>query len=137
MEVSDFLTRLMACGQLLRGTKLGPEDRLCIEFAQKLRELTLCGRLRAVWLHVPNEGKRSIWVGQLRRAMGMQTGCPDYLFLTPTGAYGIEFKAKRGTVRPSQKDFRAWMEEAGVGYALVRSVEDGIRSLESWNLVDG
>ena len=53
---STYLTRLMS--RITIECNFQPETALTIEIADRLRRLTLAGRLRAVWFHVPNDGER-------------------------------------------------------------------------------
>ena len=32
-----------------------------------------------LWCHVPNEGKRSVWLGARMKQLGLKSGCPDIL----------------------------------------------------------
>lgn len=116
--------------------RLGAEDRLCIDFAADLRQLTLEGKLMAIWLHVPNEGKRSLLDGFLCRALGRLPGAPDYLFISGhSPAAALEFKALKGRQTDTQKIFEQWCHTQGVRYAIVRSKAEAFERLKEWNIL--
>lgn len=140
MGVPAFLIRLLDPGRLSPRVKLGPEDRICIEFANRIRVAALEGRLRCVWTHVGNEvgggyGKSSEIRYAIARALGFVTGTPDYLFLAPDRAAVIEFKSKDGSLSENQKLFRSWCELSGVPHAVCRSAEDGVAKLREWGFL--
>ena len=71
-----------------------------------------------VFLHVANEGRRSLAGGAIMRRMGLSAGVPDYLILTrtamaPHGAF-IELKRRHGgRVSPAQADWHARLVALG------------------------
>ena len=133
-----FLLRLMRYEPIRGRVKLGPEDLLCIEFANILREKTLTGDLRAVWSHPANElcyGHKTGVKAAIARAMGMHIGTPDYLFLSPWGSLALEAKSKRGTQTRNQKDFEQWCLQIGVPYKIFRTVDEGLDALRGAGMV--
>jgi hypothetical protein len=124
-----YLTRLMS--RITIKCDFQPETALTIEIADRLRRLTLDGRLRAVWFHVPNEGKRTRLQRLLLRMMGLIPGVTDFVFLGPAGGV-IELKAGDGKLSPMQIDFRTWCEVTGVPWACCRSWESVEAVLLSW-----
>jgi hypothetical protein len=114
---------------------LGTEESMCVEFADLLRINTINGSLRAVWTHVPNEGKRGWLVALIMRAMGMIPGCPDYIFLWQTGSGVIEFKAPKGKIQPNQKDFKEWCDNAGIRHAYCYNLDAAVEVLRAWNVL--
>jgi len=123
----------------MRGrVKIGPEDALCIEFANVLREMTLTGQLRAVWSHPANElchGHKTGVKAALARAIGMHVGTPDYLFLGPDNSLALEGKSERGSLSPGQRDFEQWCLQIGVPYRIFRTVEEGLDALRAQGMV--
>lgn len=109
-----------------RGTRVGPEDAECLKYVDWLRKQSRAGWLRAVWFHVPNEGKRSWRMGALQRAKGLMAGTPDYVLLYDTGAVCIEFKSKIGRQSKTQREFEKWCRHEGIPYKLVRSAAEAI-----------
>jgi len=108
----------------IKGKGVGPEAVICIDLANWLRIETLAGRLRAVWFHVPNEGRRSWRQGRIMRCMGLIPGAPDYVFLGKTDTLAIEVKTKTGTLSENQKVFKTWCSTIGIDYVVCRSVEE-------------
>jgi hypothetical protein len=108
----------------IKGKGVGPEAVICIDLANWLRIETLAGRLRAVWFHVPNEGRRSWRQGRIMRCMGLVPGAPDYVFLGKTDTLAIEVKTKSGKLSENQKVFREWCETLAIKYVVCRSVEE-------------
>jgi len=144
MRTPAFLVRLMAYSRLSSTLRRGPEDNEALAFASDLRELTLKGRLLAVWTHPANElagatfknGKvRVSPLVALARALGLITGTPDYLFLYRDGAIAIEMKSSSGSLSERQRDFRDWCELVGVPFHVCRSRTAAIEVLEQTGLI--
>lgn len=114
-----------------------PEDLFAYALANRLRELSVKGRLRAVWCHVPNEvgavgkarGENGAYHSTpasrsaslrytLARALGLVPGTADYLFLGPAGSLALELKVGRGSMSDNQKTFARWCADVGVPYVL-------------------
>jgi hypothetical protein len=115
---------------------LKPEEKMSVEFADKLRELTLQKQLRCLWCHIPNEGKRSLLTALIIKASGMIPGVGDFLFCWGGGSAFIELKAGKNKQSIHQKNFELWCKENDVDYALCYSVEAAIGVLHDWGLID-
>jgi hypothetical protein len=120
----EWLERLLLRGRNA-ARKIGREDAACIAFADRCREWSLTGKLRATWTHIPHEvggggftksdGKGGrVRIGavnaQLRyslaKAMGLITGSADYVFVWKGGGGWMEFKAPSETAtahRPKRR----------------------------------
>lgn len=120
---------------LSRSLRLGPEDRIAIEFAAELRKASIEGRLKAVWLHVPNESKRSKAAGAIARALGLIPGTADYLFLHADGSFALECKGPDGKQTENQKDFEQWCRTQGVPYQMFRTVEEGLGYVRDYGVL--
>lgn len=123
------LARLMSYTRLSARVRLGPEDRMALDFATRLRVATLENRLRAVWTHPANElaggaGQPTV-AAALARALGLITGTSDYLFLWEAGAAALEAKSATGTMTPGQRDFAAWCAAIGVPHHVFRTADEG------------
>lgn len=130
--------RLMQYVPLSRGLKLGPEDRICKDFAGALRVATIEGRMTAVWLHVANElahGHRTGVSGAIARALGMHPGVADYLFLWEGGCLALEAKSVTGVASPNQIDFASWCADRGVPYHIFRSSTEGLDILKRYGVL--
>ena len=112
---------------------------MAIPFANDLREASIEGRLRAVWLHPANElagEKRATARAAIARALGLMPGSPDFLFLWADGCAALEAKSATGSASPSQKDFRAWCELHGVPYHIFRTGDEGLAILHGLGILD-
>jgi hypothetical protein len=115
--------------------ELDAEARLCMQIADRLRELTLDGSLKAVWCHVPNEGKRNWFTAILLRAIGMLPGAFDYWFIWEGGGGIIEIKVD-GDLNENQEYFETWALSKNVNKAVARSVEKVIDILTRWGAIE-
>lgn len=139
MGVPMFLVKLMDRPKLGK-VKLGPEDLICIDFANRLRAYTLDGRLSAVWCHIGNEiggghGRSSQIAYSIGKALGVISGFPDYVFLWRGGCGLLEFKSGTGTLSENQRWFKAWSELSSLPYEVVRSADDGEAILRRWGVL--
>lgn len=136
-RLSTVLARLMA-HKPLRGARPGPEDAMCVEFANELRVATLEGRMIGVWFHPAQElcfGHKTGVRAAISRAMGMHVGVGDYAFLWADGAGVLEAKHGRNGLTDNQDDFARWCELAGVRHGVFRSVSEGLCHLSAWGVL--
>ena len=78
----------------------------------------------ALPVHIPNEGKRSLWYGALLKKLGMVKGAPDLIVFFPQSrAVLIEIK-DRGTVTPEQRAFGDRVSAMGFDWFVARSIDD-------------
>jgi hypothetical protein len=132
--------------------KIGEEDRICIEFANYLRQLTLenlpwgisefreihtHGRpinevvivrrpFRYIWFHIPNQiGSYKPIHGLKQGWMGRHPGVPDFCFVGEEDSFFIEFKTSKGKLSEEQKIFQEWCDVDKVPYYVCRSFEEG------------
>jgi hypothetical protein len=140
--VTAALLRLLTRRPLGANVVLGPEDRQSMELADRLRVLSLEGRFRGVFFHVPNEvgyvkGDRR---AQLRYAKAIAMGCipgtPDFVFLGKKPLV-IEMKAKTGRQTESQADFEYWCGTEGVEYRICRSAAEALTVLRAFEFIEG
>lgn len=138
MSTPAFLVSLMHRPPL-GNVKLGPEDRVAVEFANRLRAWTLEGRLKAIWSHIGNEIAGGVKNAAIRyaiaKALGFISGFPDFVFAWKEGAGVIEFKAPKGTMSQNQKNFRSWCELIGIPYVVARSADEGEATLRAWGVL--
>lgn len=79
----------------------------------------LLDRIGVLWVHVPNEGRRSRVSGALLKAAGMKAGYPDItIFDAPPKIPGrigmaIELKAQGGRANRAQIDWLAALSHRG------------------------
>jgi hypothetical protein len=111
---------------------LEPEQKLCVQIADRLRAYTLDGKLKGVWSHIANEGKRHVFVGIILRAMGLIKVTPDYFFIWEGGGGLIEIKAGKGVLSENQKHHIVWCADEKVNHAICRSVDEVLQTLVAW-----
>lgn len=109
-----------------------PEQKLCIQFADKMRELTASGAYEGIWLHIPNERKAHVFTMMILRAMGVITGAWDYIFIGPWGCACLEFKEGSNTLSEYQRYFRFWLRKWDIPHEEVRTVAQAISALKKW-----
>ena len=141
--------RLLSRPKLNRNWRVSVEDKMSIDFADTLRQFSMDGLLRGTWTKLGNEGKRSMIVGAILKAMGMLPGAADFVFVWENGGGWIELKkpAKRGAsdktgkdiqlqaagvLSDAQRDFRLWSQSEGVNHAVCYSVDAAIDTLKAW-----
>lgn len=133
------IMQLMSRCKLSMGFKINPEERICIEFADDMRQMTVDGVYKGIWSHCPNEGKRHQITAQIMKAMGMIPGGTDYFFMWSGGCnHGVlEFKVPgKKIAEDSNQDFyRLWCERAGVPHAVVHSAAEGVEKLKHWGAI--
>lgn len=111
------------------------EDLLAIQVADALKKMAEFNNLHAVFTHVANEGKRSSYVGNKSKAMGMIPGAADFVFTWKGGSGWIELKHDKGKQTDCQRDFEYWCKHEGVDYAVCRSLNDVFATLKTWGVV--
>lgn len=153
-----WLVQLLACNPF-RG-RTTEEERLQIEVATHLRQLSLAGSLRSVWGHPPLQSDLPFTmtmapiVQAKKKAMGAIPGTPDLMFY-PGGF--IELKVKRrqtamrvhdgelkekppsqlqGQLSQEQRWYRDWCGQFGVPYEVASSVPDVLLILQRWKVLD-
>ncbi len=115
---------------------LKEEQKICVEFANEMRQMTLSAKLPYIWFHIANEFLPSVRTNYLfdlkQKHMGKISGLPDYCFIGKLGqSFFIEFKSKKGKQSENQKIFEAWCTDNGIDYFLCRSAKEGIELVNS------
>lgn len=128
--MANLLNILLPYKEICTST-LKPEQKICVEFSNHMRMLTLEGKLPYVWYHIPNEflpSKQKNFTFDLKQKhMGKIAGVPDYCFIGKDKSFFIEFKAGKGKMSPPQKIFKEWCEENGVDYYLCYNASEAIQ----------
>lgn len=126
------------------GKLRGPEDALAIEVANYLRAASLEGKLKATWTKIqpevgwsenPTERGRAKTRMAKAKAMGQITGTPDFVIVGETVGGWIELKAKGGSLSDAQKDFSEWCQWINCRHSVCRSLDDVVRTLISWGVL--
>ena len=104
------------------------EDAIANQVAIELRNLSLDGKLNAVWFHVPNEHviRDNVDRARIRKrqCLGMISGAPDFIFLMKDKSLQIELKTDTGVLSDNQKSFKKWPEDKDVPYIIAKSWND-------------
>ena len=99
--------------------KLGPEDIECRALVEYLDTLVNQGKV-VVYSHTAQETYTRSWNQKRKnKILGVRSGVPDYLVVTPNNILFIEMKRKKGgTTSKAQKEWIKAINEAG-GNAVV------------------
>lgn len=142
MSIQSKLLKILLPKRNLGNLKIGEEDRMCIEFANYLRQLTLHseGSKRKdkeltfpyLWRHNPNQFGSYKWAFGLKQGwMGRIPGVPDFSFETKGHSFNIEFKTSKGKLSPDQEIYHEWAKECGIEVFICRSFEEAKKIIES------
>jgi hypothetical protein len=131
--MNSNLASLLLPNKSISCASLKEEQRMCVEFANGLRQLTLEGKLPYVWFHIANEflpSKQVNYSFELKlKHMGKIAGLPDYCFVGENGSFFIEFKSAKGRQTDNQKKFEEWCKTNTVPYFICRSAKEGFEVL--------
>lgn len=106
-----------------------PEEALQIAIAGMLR--VSVDEKDCRWTHIPHGGKRSKATAGRLKAMGVNAGWPDFVFVKADGTtFFVELKAPRGALSFAQRELRAFLDTARVPFEVVTSVEGMIETLK-------
>lgn len=90
---------------------------------------------RGLLFAVPNGGRRDGITGKKLKDEGVVPGVSDLLLLYPSGKYHalcVEMKTPKGRQSEVQKAWQRAVERAGYKYALCRSLDDFITTIEKY-----
>lgn len=90
---------------------------------------------RGLLFAVPNGGRRDGITGKKLKDEGVVPGVSDLLLLYPSGKYHalcVEMKTPKGRQSEVQKAWQRSVERAGYKYALCRSLDDFITTIEKY-----
>ena len=115
-----------AGGYIAAASRRSPEVLLTIQVASTLAESQAHGILdpNVAWWHTPNEYKGTPQAGALRKAMGVRSGAPDFVFILGERAVLIELKSASGSLSPGQRQVRDKLDAAGGKLHVARSVSE-------------
>ena len=85
-----------------------------------------------LWLHIPNEGRRSWKEGKRQKAMGLMAGAADFYLSDGPRTLWVEIKADDGTQSPSQAMFERWVVSIGHEYMLAKSLREFQEIVTAW-----
>jgi len=76
--------------------------------------------------HVPNGGSRNLIEAVNLKRQGVKAGIPDIVIVYQGGAYGLELKAKAGSISDSQKVTFPKLRAAGMRIEVARSLPEAV-----------
>ncbi len=113
---------------------LKEEQKICVEFANHMRQLTLTGQFPYIWFHIANEflpsARTNFSFDLKQKHMGKISGISDYCFMSLKDSFFIEFKTSSGKQSDNQKMFEEWCNTKKVPYYICRSAKEGIDLVE-------
>lgn len=128
--MNNKLASLIIPNKAITYALLKDEQKMCVEFANEMRQLTMGKNFPYIWYHIANEflpSSRINYSFELKQKhMGKMSGLPDYCFMSKKDSFFIEFKTIKGRQSDNQKIFEYWCVTNGVDYFLCRSAKQGI-----------
>jgi hypothetical protein len=125
VSIKNQLLKILFPKSNLGYIKIGEEDRLCIEFANYLRQLTLETDFPYIWFHIPNQiGLYKPIFGIKQGWMGRIPGVSDFCFVGRNKSFFIEFKSQKGKQSENQKIFEKWCKKNDIEVYVCRSMEE-------------
>ena len=97
-----------------------------------------------LFIHIPNEGKRSTQTGKKLKDEGLLPGAFDYLLChvrmkqQPDGTYNydpgifVEVKTKKDRLSKAQKEFRQRALDAHYAVMVVNSIDDFMKEIDEY-----
>ena len=86
--------------------------------------------------HIPNGEHRDRRTAAKLKRMGVKSGWPDFILVSPRGqTYFMELKRVGGRLSESQNDYRAWCIKLGIPYVVAYSLDEAIAALKTWGCV--
>lgn len=85
--------------------------------------------------HVPNGGQRNAKEAAKLKGMGVRPGVPDLILILPRGGYhylAIELKVGKNKQTENQKWYQTKMTENGGRYAVIRTIDEFIQTVNSY-----
>lgn len=97
----------------------------------------LLGAPGAKMFAIPLGGLRDLGTARALKREGVEAGPLDTYWRAPGSLSGIwvEFKGKNEPLRDSQKKFIEWCELVGERWAVVRTLDEGLKLLEVENML--
>lgn len=108
-----------------------PEERIHVKIVAELR------RAGVHFWHTPNESKATAAYRAKLKALGLSSGVPDLIIVTPPPCGGfigaaLELKAEKGRLSDTQKEWLQILGGYGWAAACTRGYEDSINKLIEW-----
>lgn len=121
-----------------RGGPLEKEIQRPLVAILRLSGLTFFAIPNSTDLHM-SKAQRMTYTAR-QKALGLETGAPDLMILTPPpcGGYNglaLEVKSKTGVLKPKQREWRDKVIACGWAWRAPRSVDEAIAELEAFGYV--
>jgi len=85
------------------------------------------------WSHFPAGERRDVITGARLKRMGLQRGWPDFVLVSPHGAFhGLELKRLGEDPTDEQLDFQLWCIRHGVAHSVADSFDLALAALDAW-----
>lgn len=101
-----------------------------------MKWIALQPKIRDLFVHIPNEGKRSVLEGYVLRRLGLRRGVSDFLLPLPTKSYHglwIELKRKDGGKESiEQKQWINKMRSLGYAAFFARGCDEAIKIISTY-----
>lgn len=119
---------------LLRKPKTAPSERdIQREIVKALRKLGMLVAAVPNGAHLAGDGDARMRQMSAMVADGLLPGFPDILIINRTGKLGlIEVKRPGGKLSAAQVNIGKMVEQRGVPWAVVYSLDDALRALKLW-----
>lgn len=112
-------------------SRANPEDQVHRAVLNWIRKVAP----QCLAFHPANGGSRHRLEAIKLKSLGVVPGVPDLIVFGPGGkAYCLEVKAEKGTLQSTQKAFARKMDELGIGWACVRSIDDARTAFSEWGI---
>ena len=94
-----------------------------------------CDMLNIPVIHIPNEGKRSAYMGAKLKRMGLKPGVPDlFVPCAHGGHHGLFIEMKVGNNKPTenQKEWMRLLSAQGYACTVAYSFEDATKTVGAY-----
>lgn len=88
-----------------------------------------------LWFSIPNEGKRSKWLGAELKLMGLRPGAADLCFIRDGKIFFMELKAAGEKQSPAQIAFAGDCLTAGAAYWVADNFKAAVSVLKLWGII--
>jgi len=87
------------------------------------------------YCHIPNGGYRGAIEAAIFKSLGVVAGAPDLLLIFGGRTYGLELKANKGRLSPTQIATHERMKAAGAIVATATGLEEALSWLTLWGVI--
>ena len=124
---------------ICEGRRVRPRKSPVVSPKEIALHMAVAGTLRRFirpdwrWSHYPAGELRNPRTAAKLKAMGVMTGWPDLLLLSPTGrVHGLELKREGCVLSKAQEDFQVWCITHGVPYSAASTIKETLAVLDAW-----